>query len=147
MAGVEKQTAASRALKASKKAPVADSWEDEADDLLDGEESPSADTMPKVEEKAATIVTPLTSGSEAPDLQVKPEAKRQQTSDMVARRLITAALGIRAPKSSADRREYDKSIKEQHLKRRERERADMERVQREKREMDELKAKMWEGDV
>ncbi|KAL4809563.1 hypothetical protein BDV18DRAFT_82091 [Aspergillus unguis] len=67
--------------------------------------------------------------------------RRPEKQTAVAGRLIAGALGIRAPKRTEEQRAYDRSVKEQEIKRRNREREEAARL----REEDEkAKAAVWE---
>ncbi|KAM3508015.1 hypothetical protein MY10362_001436 [Beauveria mimosiformis] len=50
--------------------------------------------------------------------------RRPEKTDAVARRLIAAGLGLKAPKQTDEQRAYQKSVREQERKRREQERAE-----------------------
>lgn len=68
-------------------------------------------------------------------------ARRPEKTDAVARRLIAAGLGIKAPRQTEEQRAYQRSVREQEKKRREEAKAEEER-----RRAEEEKAKMavWE---
>ncbi|EHK43310.1 hypothetical protein TRIATDRAFT_320595 [Trichoderma atroviride IMI 206040] len=68
-------------------------------------------------------------------------ARRPEKTDAVARRLIAAGLGIKAPRQTEEQRAYQRSVREQEKKRREEAKAEEER-----RRAEEDKAKMavWE---
>ncbi|KAK5006068.1 hypothetical protein LTR16_006766, partial [Cryomyces antarcticus] len=68
-------------------------------------------------------------------------AKRPETSTSVASRLIAAGLGVRALKRSEDERAYEKSVREQELKRKERARED---ERRRVEEAERAKSAVWE---
>ncbi|KAF2744220.1 hypothetical protein M011DRAFT_521127 [Sporormia fimetaria CBS 119925] len=59
-----------------------------------------------------------------------PPTKRPEKTTAVAGRLIAGALGVRAPRRTAEEREYDKAIREKERKRRDAER-EKERAERE----------------
>ncbi|KAL6898385.1 hypothetical protein GGI43DRAFT_93548 [Trichoderma evansii] len=70
-----------------------------------------------------------------------PPARRPEKTDAVARRLIAAGLGIKAPRQTEEQRAYQRSVREQEKKRREEAKAE-----EEKRKAETEKAKMavWE---
>ncbi|KAH6607619.1 hypothetical protein Trco_003932 [Trichoderma cornu-damae] len=68
-------------------------------------------------------------------------ARRPEKTDAVARRMIAAGLGLKAPKQTDEQRAYQRSIREQEKKRRDQERAEEER----QRELaDKAKAAVWD---
>lgn len=70
-----------------------------------------------------------------------PPARRPEKTDAVARRMIAAGLGLKAPRQTDEQRAYQRSVREQEKKRREAERAEEQR----RREMaDRAKAAVWE---
>ncbi|KAF8474648.1 hypothetical protein BDZ91DRAFT_711410 [Kalaharituber pfeilii] len=79
--------------------------------------------------------TPITSDS-APK-------RRQPTTDAVARRLISAALGVRAPRATKEQKEYEASIKEQLRKRQEKERQERAERERAEQEVERRKREIW----
>lgn len=82
----------------------------------------------------------FTSGMRSPYSAGEPEKRRQPTTDAVARRLIANALGIRAPKSTAEQKEYEASMKAQLKKRREKEKEDR---RREEEEVERRRKEVW----
>ncbi|KAL7937927.1 hypothetical protein V8C35DRAFT_136193 [Trichoderma chlorosporum] len=68
-------------------------------------------------------------------------AKRPEKTDAVARRMIAAGLGLKAPRQTEEQRAYQRSVREQEKKRRDAERAEEER-QRE--QADKAKAAVWD---
>jgi hypothetical protein len=68
------------------------------------------------------------------------KTERPATTDAVARRMISAALGVRT-KSTAEQREFDSAVREKEKKRKEEER---ERKREEERREEEAKRKVWE---
>lgn len=149
----------SKPKKAASK-PVADSWEDEASGSSDDERTP------REKETSASILSPTLSaegpldppptptspqtsnpwasiGSTAPvagQSSAATERRRPEKQTAVANRLIAGALGIRAPKRTEGQRAYDRSVKEQEIKRRNRER---EQAAQAKEEEEQLKAAVW----
>lgn len=73
----------------------------------------------------------------------EPEKKRQPTTDAVARRLIANALGIRAPKSTAEQKEYEASMKAQLKKKREKEKEERDARKREEEEVERRRREVW----
>ncbi|KAA8897419.1 hypothetical protein FN846DRAFT_963736 [Sphaerosporella brunnea] len=65
---------------------------------------------------------------------------RPTTTDAVARRMISAALGVRT-KSTKEQREFDAAVREKEKKRREEERA---RRREEEKKVEEAKRSVWE---
>ncbi|CAG7944873.1 unnamed protein product [Penicillium nalgiovense] len=137
--------------------PVADSWEDEADlSASEGE-----DTKPRDEDATpvlsptisaegplgppSTPISPQTSNpwtarAASPTSAREPPARRPEKQTAVAERMIAGALGIRAPKRTEQQRAYDRSIKEQEIRRRNREREEKAKA---KEEEEKMKASMW----
>lgn len=70
------------------------------------------------------------------------ERRRPEKSTAVAGRLIAGALGINAPKKTEEQRAYDRAIKEQEIKRKNREKAAKER---EMEEAERAKNAIWDG--
>ncbi|KYK59254.1 hypothetical protein DCS_00384 [Drechmeria coniospora] len=67
--------------------------------------------------------------------------RRPEKTDAVARRMIAAGLGLKAPKQTEEQRAYQRSVREQEKKRREQER-EQERKRRE--EAERAKAAVWD---
>lgn len=80
--------------------------------------------------------TPLSSPSPSTP---STSSRRQPTTDAVARRLISSALGIRAPRATQEQREYESTMKAQLRKKREHDRDEerrrAEEVERRKKEV------------
>ncbi|KAJ5950367.1 uncharacterized protein N7479_008780 [Penicillium vulpinum] len=152
------QTAVTPAKSIPKKTskPVADSWEDEADlSASEGEDAqPHKDTTPvlsptiSAEGPLDPPPTPLSPQISAPwmpravspaSAQAGP-ARRPEKQTAVAERMIAGALGIRAPKRTEQQRAYDRSIKEQEIRRRNREREEKAKA---KEEEEKMKASIW----
>ncbi|KAF8249368.1 hypothetical protein K440DRAFT_219680 [Wilcoxina mikolae CBS 423.85] len=146
--------------KPKREEPV-DDWEAAADaaDLS----SSDADEPDKVDEEFAagfnppppTPTSPIHShrrgssatlglGSPTPRIPVavvaEEKTERPATTDAVARRMISAALGVRT-KSTAEQREFDSAVREKEKKRKEEER---ERKREEEKKEEEAKRKVWE---
>ncbi|CAG8908309.1 unnamed protein product [Penicillium egyptiacum] len=137
--------------------PVADSWEDEAD--LSASEAEEA--QPRDEDIAPVLsptisaegplgppptpISPQTSNpwtarAASPASAREPPARRPEKQTAVAERMIAGALGIRAPKRTEQQRAYDRSIKEQEIRRRNREREEKAKA---KEEEEKMKASIW----
>lgn len=67
--------------------------------------------------------------------------RRPEKTTAVAGRLIAGALGVKAPRRTAEEREYDRAMREKERKRREEER---ERERREREEAEARKRSVWE---
>lgn len=147
------------------KQPVADSWEDE--DLSNLEEGDGAVT-PQNTHQPGTAAPPPTPASPrytplsiagsmnwpsdpgvdypcpAPSSSPAPPTdggRRPEKTDVVARRMIAAGLGIKAPTRTEEQRAYQKSVTEQEKKRLEQERAD---ERRHRDEAERAKAAVWD---
>ncbi|KAI8723413.1 hypothetical protein NCS52_00197100 [Fusarium sp. LHS14.1] len=139
------------APKKKAKKVVADSWEDE--DVSDSEpeaESDKADELTPSATPAPPPPTPMspvggsawTPPEDAPGPRAGGEsAKRPEKTDAVARRMIAAGLGLKAPKQTEEQRAYQKSIREQEKKKREQER---EQEKKRQEEADKAKAAIWD---
>ncbi|KKP02676.1 hypothetical protein THAR02_05219 [Trichoderma harzianum] len=68
-------------------------------------------------------------------------AKRPEKTDAVARRMIAAGLGLKAPRQTEEQRAYQRSVREQEKKRRDAERAEEER---QKELAEKAKAAVWD---
>ncbi|EJP66909.1 uncharacterized protein BBA_04202 [Beauveria bassiana ARSEF 2860] len=129
--------------KSKPKQEVADSWEDEDVSEPDEPTSPKATSSTEATPAAPpppppppppTPATP--SFGDADDAWShqggSPQSfsardgggRRPEKTDAVARRLIAAGLGLKAPKQTDEQRAYQKSVREQERKRREQERAE-----------------------
>ncbi|CAG8427286.1 unnamed protein product [Penicillium salamii] len=151
-----KKTSTSAPSKPPKaKEPVADSWEDEADlSASDSEDTPHSGTTvlsPTLSAEGPldpppTPISPQTSNpwggrAASPAAQAGP-ARRPEKQTAVAGRLIAGALGIRAPKRTEEQRAYDRSVKEQEIRRRNREREEQAKA---KAEDEKLKTAVWDS--
>ncbi|KAH8173296.1 hypothetical protein LIA77_07551 [Sarocladium implicatum] len=131
--------------KAKSKAPVADSWEDE--DVSDGE--PAEPKTPRVGTSAPPPtpinpnythqILPASASSRGGDDSAA--ERRPEKTDAVARRMIAAGLGLKAPKQTEEQKAYQRSIREQEKKKREQEKADEARRQE---EVVKAKAAIWD---
>lgn len=137
--------------------PVADSWEDEANLSSDDEPASTSNlTSPSVLSPTGsaegpldpppTPISPQTSypwaaaGSASPAAGQNNSGRRPEKQTAVAGRLIAGALGIRAPKRTEEQRAYDRSVKEQEIRRRNREREELAKA---KEEEERAKASVW----
>ncbi|PLB43819.1 hypothetical protein P170DRAFT_514135 [Aspergillus steynii IBT 23096] len=156
---------------ASKKkpaAPVADSWEDEADD---SESSPDLDSPAPDQDPATMLSPSVTAAEgplDPPPTPISPQTsqpwvatpayastgpssstssgarsptRRPEKQTAVAGRMIAGALGMRAPKRTEEQRAYDRSVKEQEIRRRNRER---EEAAKAKEDEERAKAAVWD---
>ncbi|KAL7806568.1 hypothetical protein V8C44DRAFT_338963 [Trichoderma aethiopicum] len=137
--------------------PIADSWEDESLSEEDAaaepasSSTPSSLTTPAVppptpasplaldssyewDNLAAANQGPSGSGSGTP-------ARRPEKTDAVARRMIAAGLGLKAPRQTEEQRAYQRSVREQEKRRREAQRAEEERL---REAAERAKAAVWE---
>ncbi|CAI7613370.1 unnamed protein product [Penicillium glandicola] len=129
--------------------PVADSWEDEADlSAPEGEDtapvlSPTISTEGPLDPPPTPIspqmAHPWMARAASPASAGAP-ARRPEKQTAVAERMIAGALGIRAPKRTEQQRAYDRSVKEQEIRRRNREREEKAKA---KEEDEKLKAAIW----
>ncbi|KAG0154924.1 hypothetical protein PDIDSM_497 [Penicillium digitatum] len=115
----------------------ADSWEDEADLSAPGKTSPRRNVLCPQAETARPPISPnppveiCFSACEGPP----PPGE----ADCCCRAADCRALGIRAPKRTEQQRAYDRSVKEQEIRRRNREREEKARLREEER----MKASIW----
>ncbi|KAH7160900.1 hypothetical protein EDB81DRAFT_330639 [Dactylonectria macrodidyma] len=144
------------AKKRSKKV-VADSWEDE--ELSDSEPEPASqadeeesqhdDIVPISKQPSASSSTHFSpegsSWSTEPDTSASrglaDSSRRPEKTDAVARRMIVAGLGLKAPKLTDEQRAYQRSVQEQEKKRREQEKAAEKKA---KEDAEKAKASVWE---
>ena len=145
--------------------PVVDSWEDE--DLSDPDEDGSVrDTEPSTgpttpsrnhipSPPPPTPISPVasySSGSVWPSTNdpgyggttspTGPETStRPEKTDAVARRMIAAGLGIKAPKQTEEQKAYQKAMKDQEKKRRELEKA---AEQKKRDDAEKAKTAIWD---
>ncbi|KAH7328353.1 hypothetical protein B0I35DRAFT_403739 [Stachybotrys elegans] len=137
------------AVKSKSKAQVADSWEDE--DVSDTEPAsagpvltPSIPTAPPPTPISPSLIQDQTwmpagvaTGAGLSD----GPARRPEKTDAVARRMIAASLGLKAPKLTDEQKAYQKSVKEQEKRKREQEK---EEAQRRQEEAEKAKAAVWD---
>ncbi|KAK1150140.1 hypothetical protein N8T08_000039 [Aspergillus melleus] len=156
------------ASKKKKAAPVADSWEDEADD---SSVTSSPDLASPDQDADSTLLSPSVTAEgplDPPPTPISPQTsqpwvttpaytstgpsssassgarspnRRPEKQTAVAGRMIAGALGIRAPKRTEEQRAYDRSVKEQEIRRRNRER---EEAAKAKEDEDRAKAAVWD---
>lgn len=148
------------AKKKSKKV-VADSWDDEdLSDSSDGETTKEPPT-PTLAGTSAPPPTPISPPPAARHQQYNQQSepwsapsharqgsdgssiagKRPEKTDAVARRMIAAGLGLKAPKQTDEQKAYQQSVREQEKKKREAERAE---EQRRKDDIEKAKAAIWD---
>ena len=132
---------------------VADSWEDadssgpesDAEPEINDDEDESA---PKPSTSTFSPARPLSSTGSTwqppPDTKewrdAEPE-KRPEKTDAVARRMIVAGLGLKAPKLTEEQKAYQRSVREQEKKKREQEK---ELEKKRKEEAEQAKASVWD---
>ncbi|PWY89798.1 hypothetical protein BO70DRAFT_129001 [Aspergillus heteromorphus CBS 117.55] len=157
-------------------APIADSWEDEADDDSASASASELDP-PAAAEKRSTASssrfdspalsstedpldpppTPISpsvsqswsprgygnvgSSTPVPREDSRSPARRPEKQTAVAGRMIAGALGIRAPKRTEEQRAYDRAVKEQEIKRRNREKEEAEKARADE---EKVKAAVWD---
>ncbi|KAF4334467.1 ubiquitin smt3 [Fusarium beomiforme] len=138
------------APKKKAKKVIADSWED-SDSESEAElqaETESNKPIPTAT-PAPPPPTPMSPGGlpwESPAGSPGPRAgadsdRRPEKTDAVARRMIAAGLGLKAPKQTEEQRAYQKSVREQEKKRREQEREEEKKRQA---EAEKAKAAIWD---
>ncbi|KAH7150074.1 hypothetical protein B0J13DRAFT_549493 [Dactylonectria estremocensis] len=154
---LNKPKVAAKPTKKKLKEVVADSWEDE--DLSDSEPEPAPkadeeerqddDIVPTPKQPPASSSTHFSpvgsSWSTEQDASVSrgsaDSSRRPEKTDAVARRMIVAGLGLKAPKLTEEQRAYQRSVREQEKKRREQEKA---AEQKAKEDAEKAKASVWE---
>lgn len=128
------------------KQEIVDSWEDEDSNeevqpRIKAKDSGKRPSAPIASDYAAassawTTNSPGTSFAEDDE-----SASRPEKTDAVARRMIAASLGLKAPKQTQEQKDYQKSIREQERKRREQEKLEQ---QRRREEGKKAKAAIWD---
>lgn len=154
----------SKALEESDASNVADSWEDEADegdappsrsaagasslsrprtsDLPDPPPpTPASPSVYKADDHYSYSIDGVIGGSQRSASPATDPDKRPEKSTAVASRLIAGALGVRAPRRTEEQRKYDRAVKEQEIKRKNREK---EELRRKEEEAQKAKAAMWD---
>ncbi|KAK0735901.1 hypothetical protein B0T21DRAFT_289943, partial [Apiosordaria backusii] len=161
-------TKPSRAPAPKKKAaaPVADSWEDEDEDNeSEPEETPLGNTQAGTNAPPPTPMSPIAKkqpfspsalnapgtfgftsfdspgGDSSPHSAGPAPDRRPEKTDAVARRMIAAGLGLKAPRATEEQKAYDRAVKEQEKKRREEEK---ERARKKEEEAQKAKQAIWE---
>lgn len=153
----------------AKKAPVADSWEDESlssdsesdtdqpdssgeargmKDVDVGTQAPPPTPIsPTYNNAAGRPFSPTAAsypssvpGPSAADGPSSP-AKRPEKTDAVARRMIAAGLGLKVPKQTEEQKAYDRAVREKERKRREQEK---EEQKRKEAELEKARQAIWE---
>ncbi|KAG6085912.1 hypothetical protein E4U15_001071 [Claviceps sp. LM218 group G6] len=138
--------------KSSKSKPekIVDSWEDDDDNSGSDEESRTSAVSSPVALSSPSTPFAVPHGSvpdwnHATDRPTSPRGgdatKRPEKTDAVARRMIAAGLGLKAPKQTEEQRAYQRSVREQEKKKREQEK---EEEQRRRKESEMAKAAVWE---
>jgi hypothetical protein len=151
-------TESATAHKPKGKAHVVDSWDDESVSDLDTEpedtSGPEKSSVPSAPPPTPISPSALPSWDSGPGIQNvgyvsaanrsggEEERRRPEKSTAVACRLIAGALGVKAPKKTEEQRAYDRAIREQEIKRKNREKAARER---EKEEAERAKNAVWDG--
>lgn len=134
--------------KVKQKKQVLDSWEDE--DELSSEHDvrtpPSRASASWPAPKSPQFGSPhgWNSGSEPKTSAPAGDelrTRRPEKTDAVARRMIAAGLGLKAPKLTEEQKAYQRSVREQEKRRREQEKAE---EQRRRDEADKARAAVWE---
>lgn len=140
------------------KSPVAESWDEDSasdTDIDVGKMSPTHESsIPSAPPPTPITASGFPTWETGPSLGAAPsyslssrdrgdqERKRPEKSTAVAGRLIAGALGVKAPKKTEEQRAYDRSIKEQEIKRKNREKAAKEQ---EKLDAEKAKNAVWDG--
>jgi len=149
----------------TKKASVADSWEDE-DEISSGEDTdralttqesrdypdpppptPISPSSPYSSRDADRFISPYgdiwspgSDSSRSSGRDGRSSDTRPEKTDAVAKRLVAGALGMRAPKKTEEQRAYDRAVKEKEMKRRNTEK---EAKLRAEEEAEKAKAAVW----
>ncbi|OAA47571.1 hypothetical protein NOR_02061 [Metarhizium rileyi] len=143
--------ASSKTSKSKLKSAVADSWDD--DDESSGPESEFKPSVTSPTFPSAPPPTPFaasygsipgwddTRASGSTSSRGDDPYQRPEKTDAVARRMIAAGLGLKAPKQTDEQKAYQKSIREQEKKRREQQR---EEERRKGEETEKAKAAVWD---
>jgi hypothetical protein len=137
--------------KKKKAEPIIDSWEtaslssdseEEEVQKREDEDSEDSDTKRSLPKPASPIrgssVAPASPTSQVPASDDRSE--RPAKTDAVARRMISAALGIRT-RPTKEQREFDAALREKERKRKEEERA---KKREEEKRAEEAKRSVWE---
>ncbi|KAM4057043.1 hypothetical protein HRG_003894 [Hirsutella rhossiliensis] len=140
--------------KAKKNKEVLDSWEDQ-DELSSEDEVKTP--LPRAEASSPAPPAPKSPQFSSPhgwnpDAEPAvsaspgggdggPQTRRPEKTDAVARRMIAAGLGLKAPKQTEEQRAYQKSVREQEKRRKEQEKAE---EQRRRDDADKARAAIWD---
>ncbi|KAG5984790.1 hypothetical protein E4U55_003155 [Claviceps digitariae] len=137
--------------KSKPKKKIVDSWEDDDESSNSDEElrppavnSPVASSTPPPAAFEASYgsVPSWNHATDGPNLPRGGDlTKRPEKTDAVARRMIAAGLGLKAPKQTEEQKAYQKSVREQEKKKRDQEK---EEEQRRREELEMAKAAVWE---
>ncbi|KAL2208720.1 hypothetical protein CC79DRAFT_1320300 [Sarocladium strictum] len=131
--------------KAKSKQDLADSWEDE--DVSDGEPEESRSSLAGTSAPPPTPINPNYNHDLEPSSTTPRRGddslgdRRPEKTDAVARRMIAAGLGLKAPKQTEEQKAYQKSIREQEKRKKEQEKLE---EQRRQEETAKAKAAMWD---
>ncbi|KAL6914076.1 hypothetical protein FSST1_011836 [Fusarium sambucinum] len=137
--------------KKAAKEVIADSWEDADSDSGSGAEDESNKPTSTVT-PAPPPPTPMSpvgdlswtsmssSSGPGPRGGTDPDRRPEKT-DAVARRMIAAGLGLKAPKQTEEQKAYQRSVREQEKKKRDQEREEEKKRQA---EVEKAKAAVWD---
>jgi hypothetical protein len=144
--------------KSKGKVAVADAWDEESLSDSDNEtqdlSGPRKSTMPDAPPPTPISPSALPPWGSGPGIQGGgylsasgrdqggEERRRPEKSNAVAGRMIAAGLGVKVPKRTEEQRAYDRAVKEQEIKRRNREKAVEEK---QKEEAERAKRAIWDG--
>lgn len=146
-----------------KKVPVAESWDDEPEEPSDNEEAASSASTPERipsphalgHTRNSSSVSPVASSRSPREIYIGPDTfardggpvstgggrgDRPMKTDAVARRMISAALGVRT-KSTKEQREYDSAVRATEKKKKDEEK---EKKKLEEKEKERMKTAIWE---
>ncbi|OBS21981.1 hypothetical protein FPOA_08318 [Fusarium poae] len=139
--------------KKAAKEVIADSWEDaDSDSESEAEDESNKPTPTPTVTPAPPPPTPMspvgdlswTSMSSSSGTGSRGETdpdRRPEKTDAVARRMIAAGLGLKAPKQTEEQKAYQRSVREQEKKKREQEREEEKKRQA---EVEKAKAAIWD---
>lgn len=131
-----------------------ESWEDDADDEPVEAPGPSLRQTVSNDEPSPPPPTPISPTSTVKHVASwgntdsgKPTSRgnddrRPEKTTSTANRMIAGALGIRAPKKTDEQKQYDAAVKENELKRRNKEKEDKER---QRLESERAQAAVWDS--